>query len=78
MVESTKLLAVLSSILSERGENLDDWLELWDQEAGYKRGRTKQLLSPQDGLVLNRNVRLAANRLGISGNALYAQILALK
>ena len=49
-----------------------------DREAGTELGRTKQILVPDDGQVQNRNVRLVADRLGISGNQFYERIISIK
>ncbi len=67
------LLDALSRILQDQGLILDEWLTAWEKEAGWSIGSIKQALRPADS-VLNRNIRLIANRLGITGSELYQKI----
>ena len=78
MVDSEKLIAALETILRERGLDLEEWMTEWDRDAGTEPGRTKQILVPDDGRVQNRNVRLVADRLGISGSQFYERIISIK
>ena len=67
------LLDTLSGILQDQGLILDEWLTAWEEEAGWSIGSIKQALQPADD-VLNRNIRLIAYRLGITGRELYEKI----
>lgn len=67
------LLDTLSGILHDQGLILDDWLTAWEEEEGWSIGSIKQALRPADG-VLNRNIRLVAYRLDITGRELFEKI----
>ena len=71
--DQPNLLDTLSKVLHGQGLILDDWLSAWEEEEGWTTGSVKQALQPTDD-VLNRNIRLIANRLGITGLDLYQKI----
>lgn len=78
LINSERLLTDLEVILCERGMDLSEWLNNWDREAGYELGRTRQMLAPENEIVLTRNVRQIADRLGMDGNELFEIVVSTK